>query len=94
MKLEYKNSSLSVEPEILDNTSSPKVVYVRKNIVETEVEQEDGSIVKYYNYLEAKIDKSDWEYLANLVILEDSQNAQDNILLDLDFRLMTLEEGI
>ena len=60
----------------------------------TEVEQEDGSIVKYYNYLEAKIDKSDWEYLANLVILEDSQNAQDNILLDLDFRLMTLEEGI
>lgn len=69
-------------------------MYVRKNITKREEKQDDGSIVIYYDYLEAKIDKNDWEYLANLVILENSQDEQDTTLIDLDFRLMELEGKI
>ena len=92
MKLEYINSSSTVEPETLDTTSSSKVVFVRRHITSREEEQDDGSVVTYYDYEEAKIDKPDWEYLANLVEVENNQEMQDEMLLDIDFRVMMLEE--
>ena len=88
MTLNYIKSSSTVKPESLDATSSPNVVYVRKNIVER---TEDDTT--YYDYDEVKIDKTDWKYLANIIEMQNNQEVQDNLLLDIDYRLMMLEES-
>ena len=48
MKLEFYKSSSSVKPELIDATSSKKVVYIRQNIVEV---QKDDAV--FYEYDEA-----------------------------------------
>lgn len=93
MSIEYISSSSTVEPQKLDDKSSTSIIYVRKNITAREEEQSDGSVVTYYDYDEAKIDKNDWKYLASILELENNQETQDNLLLDIDYRLMMLEES-
>ena len=68
MKLEFYKSSSSVKPELIDTTSSKKVVYIRQNIVEA---QKDDTT--FYEYDEAKITKDEYkEYL-------DEMKAQDTL---------------
>lgn len=62
MKLEFYKSSSSVKPELIDATSSKKVVYIRQNIVETQIDD-----TTFYEYDEAKLSKEDYqEYLKEL----------------------------
>ena len=62
MKLESYRSSSSVKPEMIDTTSSKKVVYIRQNIIEV---QKDDTI--FYEYDEAKLTKAEYqEYLKEL----------------------------
>ena len=62
MKFEFYKSSSSVKPELVDTTSSKKVVYIRQNIVE--VQKDD---VTLYEYDEAKLTKAEYqEYLKEL----------------------------
>lgn len=62
MKLEFYKSSSSVKPELIDTTSSKKVVYIRQNIVETQIDD-----TTFYEYEEAKLTKSEYvEYLKEL----------------------------
>ena len=62
MNLYFKKSQSTVKPELVDTTSSKKVVYIRQNIVETVVED-----TAYYEYDEAKLTKSEYEeYLKEL----------------------------
>lgn len=62
MKLEFYKSSSSVKPELIDTTSSKKVVYIRQNIIEV---QKDDAV--FYEYDEAKLTKEDYqEYLKEL----------------------------
>ena len=62
MNLYFKKSQSTVKPELVDTTSSKKVVYIRQNIVETVVED-----TTYYEYDEAKLTKSEYaEYLKEL----------------------------
>ena len=68
MKLEFYKSSSSVKPELIDTTSSKKVVYIRQNIVETQMDD-----TTFYEYDEAKITKDEYkEYL-------DEMKAQDTL---------------
>lgn len=68
MKLEFYKSSSSVKPELIDTTSSKKVVYIRQNIIEV---QKDDAV--FYEYDEAKITKDEYkEYL-------DEMKAQDTL---------------
>ena len=68
MKLEFYKSSSSVKPELIDTTSSKKVVYIRQNIIEV---QKDDTV--FYEYDEAKITKDEYkEYL-------DEMKAQDTL---------------
>ena len=68
MKLEFYKSSSSVKPELIDATSSKKVVYIRQNIVDV---QQDDTV--FYEYDEAKITKEEYkEYL-------DEMKAQDTL---------------
>lgn len=62
MKLEFKKSQSSVKPELLDTTSSKRIVYVRQNIIE--VQKDDAT---FYEYDEAKLTKTEYqEYLKEL----------------------------
>ena len=62
MNLYFKKSQSSVKPELIDTTSSKKVVYIRQNIVE--VQKDDTT---FYEYDEAKLTKSEYqEYLKEL----------------------------
>lgn len=62
MKLKFIKSQSTVKPELIDTTSSKKVVYIRQNIVETV--QND---TVFYQYDEAKLTKDEYkEYLAEL----------------------------
>ncbi len=62
MNLYFKKSQSSVKPELIDTTSSKKVVYIRQNIVE--VQKDD---IVFYEYDEAKLTKSEYqEYLKEL----------------------------
>ena len=62
MKLKFYKSQSAVKPELLDTTSSKKVVYIRQNIVETVVDE-----TTFYEYDEAKLTKAEYaEYLKEL----------------------------
>ena len=62
MKLEFKKSQSSVKPDILDTTSSKKIVYIRQNIIE--VQKDDTT---FYEYDEAKLTKTEYQdYLKEL----------------------------
>ena len=62
MKLKFYKSQSSVKPELLDTTSSNKIVYIRQNIIE--VQKDDTT---FYEYDEAKLTKTEYQdYLKEL----------------------------
>lgn len=85
MKLEFYKSSSSVKPELIDTTSSKKVVYIRQNIIETQMDD-----TTFYEYDEAKITKDEYkEYL-------DEMKAQDTfkVIENLKTENQTLSEQV
>ena len=85
MKLEFYKSSSSVKPELIDTTSSKKVVYIRQNIIETQIDD-----TTFYEYDEAKITKDEYkEYL-------DEMKAQDTlkVIENLKTENQTLSETV
>ena len=79
MILNYIESESIVKPELLDTTSSKKVVYMRRNIVEKQLESEiNGEMQKYYEYEEAKLTRAEWEkYQKELAVIDIQQQRAD-----------------
>lgn len=62
MNLEYKKSESTIYPQLIDTTSSKTTVYLRKNVEEKQREDEiTDETYTYYEYLEAKVSKADYE---------------------------------
>ena len=74
MKLEFYKSSSSVKPEMIDTTSSKKVVYIRQNIVEV---QKDDTI--FYEYDEAKLTKEDYQKYLKEMEATDTLKTIENL---------------
>ena len=73
MKLEFYKSSSSVKPELIDTTSSKKVVYIRQNIIKKQIYD-----TTFYEYEEAKLTKAEYqEYLKELEIIDIQQQRAD-----------------
>ena len=73
MKLEFIKSSSSVKPELIDTTSSKKVVYIHQNIIKKQM-----CDTTFYEYEEAKLTKSEYqEYLKELEIIDIQQQRAD-----------------
>lgn len=93
MKLTYVKSQSSVKPELVDNTSSRTMVYLRKNIVETEMvnmNDDSSSSTTFYEYDEAKLTKEEYrEYLRDI----ETQNTLQTIE-DLKTENQTLNEQV
>ena len=74
MKLEFYKSSSSVKPELIDTTSSKKVVYIRQNIVEV---QKDDTL--FYEYDEAKITKDEYKEYLDEIKAQDTLKVIENL---------------
>ena len=79
MKLNYIKSQSSVKPDLVDNTSSKVVVYLRQNIVENKKTDEmSGEETIFYEYEEAKLTKQEYqEYLKQLEIIDIQKQRAD-----------------
>lgn len=84
MILNFYNSQSTSKPLQLDETSSKKVVYIRRNISETTKTNDNDESYTIYNYEEAKISKEDYE-LYKTEILKDIE------ICDLKDQISSLE---
>lgn len=79
MNLNYIKSHSSIKPELVDTTSSKTTVYLRNNIIETEIVDENtDTSTTFYEYDEAKLTKEEYqEYLKELEIIDIQQQRAD-----------------
>ena len=79
MKLNYIKSQSSVEPDLVDTTSSKTTVYIRQNVVENKKTDEmSGKETVFYEYEEAKLTKAEYkEYLKELEIIDIQKQRAD-----------------
>lgn len=79
MILNYTKSQSSIKPELIDSSSSRKVVYLRRNITEVvHVDELSGEERTYYEYDEAKLTKAEYaQYLQELSIADIQQQRAD-----------------
>ena len=76
MILNYTKSQSSIKPELIDTTSSKTTVYLRKNIIE--INKDDESSTTFYEYEEAKLTKKEYDqYLKELSIIDIQQQRAD-----------------
>ena len=74
MKLNFIKSQSSVKPEIIDTTSSKKVVYIRQNIFEL---QKDDTT--FYEYEEAKLTKDEYKEYLEEIKAKDTLEVIENL---------------
>ena len=74
MKFEFYKSSSSVKPELIDTTSSKKVVYIRQNIVEKQMDN-----TTFYEYDETKITKDEYKEYLDEMKAQDTLNVIENL---------------
>ena len=83
MIINWNKSESGIYPELVDNTSSKYVAYLRKNVVEQQVtDQITGESHTMYEYDEAKLTKEQYaEYLKHPELWTmDEYNAEVNRL--------------
>lgn len=79
MYINYIKSESTIKPELVDTTSSKKYTYLRKDIIETQKQDEfSNETITLYEYQEAKLTKTEYqEYLAELSIIDIQQQRAD-----------------
>ena len=79
MIINYKTVQSNVKPELIDDTSSKRMVYLRRNIVASgEKNENDRSATNVYTYEEAKLTKEEYQtYLAELSVRDIQQQRSD-----------------
>ena len=87
------------KPADYDRTSSKLGVYVRKNFTSSPVKDMEGNVLsdaeeKVWEYEEKIVPISDWTLFQDIFEMELTQESQDDMILNNDFRIMCLEEGI
>lgn len=76
-----RKSESMIKPEVVDSSSSSEYVYIRKNIVEVEKEDEQNNKYTVYQYEEQKVSKDDWEiYQSVLTNASDIADVSDALI--------------
>ncbi len=92
MRLNYKKSESTIKPEVIDTISSKTSVYLRKNIIEKERQDENRNVYNNYEYEEAKLSKEEYEkYLDELAVADIEQQRAD---IDYIMFMMGLSEEV
>lgn len=79
-----KGTSTEILPAI-DDTSSATYVYLYRNFVEKQRENETGEPETYYEYEYAKIKKEVYEYVRELWATEDRATEIEDVLAEILF---------
>lgn len=79
MILNYKKSESLEMPKTIDTTSSKTKVYLRKNIVKKERQDEEENLYQYYGYDEAKLTKEEYEKHLNELAFSDIERQRADI---------------
>ena len=84
----WYNGESTVNPALIDDTSSKKWVYVRRNVEQHERESEiTGETETYYTYEEQKIDKSVYDIFK-------SNNENSERITDIELALTEIYEEV
>lgn len=98
MILDWYKSASGIYPELIDNTSSQYVTYLRKNVIEKQVMNETtGEFHTMYEYDEAKLTKEQYEeylkhpelWIMNEYNTEVNRLRQENTELQSQVELLT-----
>lgn len=76
----WRKTESAERPAELDTTSSKAINYVRKNIIEVEREQSDGTTMTMYEYDELAVPKADWELFKEMQELAVKAEEQERAL--------------
>lgn len=68
VKLDYKPASSNVKPPLIDCSSCPGYVYIRRDLKEITKTDENDNEIKYWNYSEAFITADEYETLKNELV--------------------------
>jgi hypothetical protein len=79
MILNYKKSESLKIPKTIDTTSSKTKVYLRKNIVKKERQDEEENLYQYYEYDETKLTKEEYEKYLNELAFSDIERQRADI---------------
>lgn len=75
--MEWHKSESTIKPDEVDTTSSKTTVYLRRNIIEKQRDNESESQI-YYEYDEAKLTKEEYqEYMKGIAIADIEQQRAD-----------------
>lgn len=78
MELKFYKSESAIYPNLVDDTSSKVVTYIRQNIVEKQITNDNGENYTYYEYDEAKLTKEEYEqYLSEMESTETLQTVEN-----------------
>lgn len=78
MELKFYKSESAIYPNLVDDTSSKVVTYIRQNIVEKQITNDNGENYTYYEYDEAKLTKEEYEqYLSEMGSTETLQSVEN-----------------
>lgn len=77
MNLGWYRSESTVKPLEVDTTTSKKYIYLRKNIEESQMKNDDGESYTVFNYDEAKLTQEEYEiYLKEITATQTLDNIE------------------
>ena len=88
MNLGWYKSESTVKPLEVDETTSKKYIYIRKNITEVQKNDDEGGTYTYFEYDEAKLTHSEYAiYLKEITATQtldniDTLKAENEALLE------------
>lgn len=76
MQLTYKKAQSNVKPDLIDNTSCPGYVYIRRDLQLKTRTDDNGQELTYWEYSEAFVTANEYETLKNQLIAD---TINDNV---------------
>lgn len=76
MQLTYKKAQSNVKPDLIDNTSCPGCVYIRRDLQQKTRTDDNGQELAYWEYSEAFVTANEYETIKNQLIAD---TINDNV---------------
>lgn len=79
MQLTYKKAQSNIKPDLIDATSCPDYVYIRRDLQQKTRTDENGQELTYWEYSEAFVTANEYETIKNQLIadtINDNANTE------------------
>lgn len=82
MELTYKKAQSNTKPDLIDNTSCPGFVYVRRELKEVTKMLDDNQNLTYWEYEEAFVTANEYETIKNQLIADTINDNSNSLAFD------------